>query len=88
MPVPDFGEKIVDHEDAIYGTIKLSCKYMAPGLTMHDIMMAYYEAEKGCSPGDQFAGNPAKWPGARGVSAVLDLVLKAVYKDDRMANES
>lgn len=72
--IPDFGMHTVYHE----GT-PLVCRYVAPGVTFSDLEKAFYEAEKGFRPGDQYAGDPSKWPAARGILAVMHTLLTAIY---------
>lgn len=74
MAIPDFGW---DEQD-FHGT-KLTCRFVAPGLTFSDLYRVYTEAEKDLQAGDALRGNPSKWPGARGVKAVTEAVLAAVY---------
>jgi hypothetical protein len=74
MTRPDFGWHEVEHEG-----VKLTCRYIAPGLTMSDLVSIYDEAEKKAAPNDHLAGDPSKWPITRGVSAVTEAILNAVY---------
>jgi hypothetical protein len=72
--VPDFGE--------LYTTVQgveLSCKAIAPGLSLHDLVKEFSRAEAEALPEDSLSGNPSKWPVVRGVSAVADLLLKSIY---------
>lgn len=73
MPQPDFGWK-----EEMFGTVPMRCRYAAPGLTLHDLTMIFEEAKKG---GNEVAGDPSEWPDVRGVKAVTEAVLAAVYKD-------
>lgn len=75
MPRPDFGNHVVDVESCGYRT-KLSCKYVVPGLTMHDLARIFDDAAK---EGDSLAGNPSKWPTNLGINAVTEEILKAIY---------
>lgn len=72
--IPDFGEHSTFHEG-----VELTCRYAAPGLTLHDLIRVFSEAKAKSRPGDELSGNPSKWPDVRGVNAVLDAVLRAVY---------
>lgn len=78
MAIPDFGEHVVDFESGGYST-KIACKYMAPGLTFQDLTKLFNEAEAQAAPHDSLSANPAEWPTHRGIMAVVDAVLKAVY---------
>lgn len=78
MPIPDFGHQRTRIHSSI-STFELTCKYVAPGITFSDLMKAYYKAEEDWTEEDQWSGNPTKWQGARGVNAVLDMLLEAVY---------
>jgi hypothetical protein len=79
--IPDFGmHRITVGEGTAY-PVELECKYIAPGLTFQDVTKAFFEAEKDWEPGDDFGGNPAKWKNFRGISAVVDAVLEAVYSE-------
>jgi hypothetical protein len=75
MTRPDFGWHEIEHDG-----VKLTCRYVAPDLTMQDLVKIFVDAEAGFKPGDRFSGNPAKWPNARGIAAVTDAILNAVYK--------
>ena len=74
MARPDFGSHEVEHEG-----VKLTCRYAVPGLTMQDLVRIFHDAERQAEPHDQFSGDPAVWPTVRGVSAVTDAILDAVY---------
>lgn len=58
--------------------VELSCRAIAPGLSLHDLTMAFHEGSKKAEPGDEFAGNPAKWPDTRGTFAVVEMLLASV----------
>lgn len=73
--IPDFGIHEIDHE----GT-KLTCKYIAPDLTFQDLMKIFDKAERQFRSGDNWSADPSKWSNARGVRAVADAILNAVYK--------
>lgn len=74
--IPDFGVDRIEWR----GTY-LECRRVAPGLTMRDLINTYADATKDCTPADDLAGNPSKWPVTRGVKAIVDSMLKAVYAD-------
>lgn len=76
MPRPDFGKSYVKTAD---GQAVLECRNIAPGLTMQDLTMIFERAKNEAEPGDEFHGNPAKWPNVRGVHAVTEAILKAIY---------
>jgi hypothetical protein len=69
MTIPDFG---MHQKDG------LECKYIAPGLTLHDLVGIYENAQEGK---DDLSGNPGKWGVVRGVNAVTEAVLAAVYNE-------
>ena len=71
---PDFGEDRQEWN----GTV-LTCKRIAPGLTLHDLVMAFDRGESEAETGDDAAGNPSRWPVTRGVKAVTNTILDAVY---------
>lgn len=74
MERPDFGEDVRHHQG-----VTLTCKRIAPGLTLHDLTMIFETAEKQAGPHDHLSGNPSKWPNVRGVKAVTDAILDAIY---------
>lgn len=76
MARPDFGKHQVKTHA---GGITLECSYVAPGLTMQDLSRIFHEAKAQAEPGDQYAANPAKWPDQRGITAVTDAILDAIY---------
>jgi hypothetical protein len=57
--------------------VKLTCKYVAPGVTMQDVSRAYARGKAKAKPGDEFAGNPSRWPTHRGLAEVVDLLVEA-----------
>lgn len=60
--------------------VVMECRAIAPGLSLHDLVMAYEKASK--SPEcDSLSGNPGKWPTVRGVEAVAEVLLSAIYGD-------
>lgn len=79
MKRPDFGDHSYITDDKY--KVELTCRYIAPGLTLHDLTMIGERAEKEAEPGDEFAGNPSKWPCVRRTRAIVEAVLDAVYED-------
>lgn len=79
-PDRDFGTHVTDFEYQSGKTMQLACKYAVPGLTLHDLVMIFDKAKKQAEPGDEFAGNPSKWPDVRGVIAVKDAIVAALTK--------
>ena len=77
---PDFGE---DRQE-FHGTV-LTCKRVAPGLTLHDLVMAFERGKNEAGPSDEMAGNPSRWPVTRGVKAVTNTILDAVYGTEGQA---
>ena len=77
MPRPDFGIDTIYHEG-----VPLTCRYIAPGITFSDLARAFHEAKAKAEPGDELRGNPAKWPDNRGICAVMDMLLDAIYGPD------
>jgi hypothetical protein len=75
--VPDFGEVKTNFR----GTV-LTCRAVAPGLTLQDLVQISENAKAEAGPGDAAAGNPSRWPEVRGVKAVVDAVLKAIYSSE------
>lgn len=68
----EFGEIETRHGDLV-----LTCKAIAPGLTLHDLVMIFERATK--EPGlNNLSANPSKWPTVHGVSAVVDAVVAAM----------
>ena len=74
MSRPDFGR----HKDEFHGTI-MECSFVAPGLTLHDLTMIFQRAKNEAAPGDELRGDPSKWPDVRGVYAVTEAILNAIY---------
>jgi len=72
--IPDFGLIQSDVQG-----IPMTCRAIAPGLSIHDLVMIFDEAHNAAQPGDEMAGNPSRWPVTRGIKAVADAVLIAVY---------
>ena len=77
MARPDFGEIYTEHEG-----VTLSCKAVAPGLSMHDLVRIFHAAEQEAKPGDELSGNPNKWPVVRGVSAVSEAIIAALFDNN------
>ena len=75
---PDFGTIITEHDG-----VALECKAIAPGLSMHDLVVAFEDAEKQAAPGDELSANPSKWPTVRGVTAVRNAIINAIYGAER-----
>lgn len=75
---PDFGEHLEDFESGGYKTT-LACKYIVPGLTFQDLSRIFHDAKAKAEPGDEYAGNPARWPDERGIYAVVEAMLDAIY---------
>jgi hypothetical protein len=61
----DFGESVAHHEG-----VRLTCRNIAPGLTLHDLAQAFEAAKNEAKPGDEVAGNPSKWPELRQIVRV------------------
>lgn len=77
MARPDFGMHRIEHQG-----VALECRYIAPGLTLSDLTRIFEQAKKEAKPGDEYAGNPSLWPDVRGVRAVTDAILNAVFGDE------
>ena len=73
---PDFGVITDVDEDGL----TLECPATAPGLTTHDLVIAFENATAMARPGDELSGNPGKWPVVRGVQAVADAVVDAFVR--------
>lgn len=58
--------------------VKLTCRYVAPGMTMHDLRQIFEKAEAVCEPEDKFSANPGKWANSRGIKAVTEAILDAI----------
>jgi hypothetical protein len=65
------------HETEVQG-VKLTCRYVAPGMTMHDLRQIFEKAEAVCEPEDKFSANPGKWANSRGIKAVTEAILDAI----------
>ena len=74
LPGPDFGMLTHEHEGVV-----LECKAIAPGLSLHDLVVAFEDAKKQAAPGDELSANPSKWPVVRGVLAVRNALVGAIY---------
>lgn len=81
MSRPDFGMHVVYHGDTA-----LSCRYIAPGLTMYDLVQIFAKARDNFV-NSEYAGNPSRWPTFAGVSAVTDAILDAIYPPHSVAAE-
>lgn len=64
----------------------LEAKAIVPGMTLHDLVMMFDTASKSTNA-DSLAGNPSNWPVVLGVGAVVDAVLEALDKDERVGRE-
>lgn len=64
----------IEHEG-----VKLECAYAVPGLTLQDLCRIFHDARDAAGPHDYLSGNPCKWPDTRGVIAVTDAILDAIY---------
>ena len=74
---PDFGIKRTTLDNGLV----LECRYVAPGVTMDDIVRVFEAARKEAEPCDEFSANPSKWPNMRGLDAVTDLLVSAFVKN-------
>lgn len=74
---PDFGMHLVEYEG-----MTLACRYVAPGLTMQDLTRIFSAARAEATEGDHFSADPSKWPDMRGIIAVTDALLDAIYKTE------
>jgi hypothetical protein len=74
---PDFGE-----DEKWHLGVRLTCKRVAPDLTLQDLVRIFEDAKKMAGPSDHLSANPSKWPDVRGVIAVTEAVLVAVYGRD------
>lgn len=72
--LPDFGMKSEWHDG-----VELQCRFIAPGLTLHDLVVAFEDAKAQARPGDEFASNPSRWPEVRGIIAVRNAIVRAIY---------
>jgi len=77
LPRPDFGISRTSHEG-----VELECRCYCPGLTLHDLTMIAERAKKEAKPGDEYAGDPSKWPDVRAVRAVADAVLNSIFEPE------
>ena len=78
---PDFGIKIVELDG-----MSLACRYIAPGLTFEDLSRIFHAAEDAAEPSDHLAGDPMKWPDNRGIHAVTEAILSAIYGPEGDSN--
>ncbi len=81
IKIPDFGMHTVvkDFKDG-YPPVTLQCRYMVPGLTMHDLMQIFVKGKEN-PKNSEVAADPSRWPEVRGLIDVIDAVLQAVYGD-------
>ena len=73
MGEPEFGTLRAEHDG-----VTLECRAMAPGLSIHDLVVAFEDAKAQAKPGDEFAASPSRWPEVRGVTAVCNAVTTAM----------
>lgn len=73
--VPDFGFTRLE-----WCGLVLETRAIAPNLSLQDLVQVYEAASK---EGNPAAGNPSEWPVSKGVRAVVDAVLTAVYGSDQ-----
>lgn len=76
MARPDFGTLTSVHEG-----VKLECRAIAPGLSLHDLVVAFGRAKSEAAPNDRYSANPSKWPDVRGINAVAEAILTAIYPE-------
>ncbi len=76
--VPDFGKL----QSTVHGVL-IECKAAVPGLSIHDLVMVFEKAKREATPADNLAGNPSRWGDVRGVKAVVDAVLAAIYQEQK-----
>lgn len=76
LPRPDFGINTIE----IQG-MPMTCRYIAPGLTLHDLTMIFERAKKD-PRNNPIAGNPSLWPEVAGVQAVVNAVLDAIFEPE------
>jgi hypothetical protein len=74
----DFGM----HKKMVNG-IELQCRYVAPGVTMQDVVKEFEAGKARAEPGDDLAGDPSRWPTMRGLTAVTKLIVAAFEKHSR-----
>ena len=72
----DFGDITIEHDG-----VTLSCKAIAPGIALHDLIKAFEKAKNEAQPGDELSADPSKWPLVRGIQAVADTLLAAMEND-------
>lgn len=77
--IPDFGIKTKTLFANTNHPLEIIYQYVVPEKTFQDLMTTFIEAEKDWSPEDDLSGNPSKWQNARGVHAVLSVILEAIY---------
>jgi len=77
MTKKDFGETVTE----IPGIGPVSCKNVAPGLSLQELLKAYEGASKTYTPEDLLSADPTRWPVVRGIMGVVDRINKA-YEDE------
>lgn len=78
MIIPDFGMHIITSGEGDNAT-QLSCKYVAPGITMSDLYKIFTNAEADWKENDSLSANPSKWKNSRGIAALTKAILEAIY---------
>lgn len=58
--------------------VEMSCNEISPGRTLHELLQAFANGKAEAKPGDEFAGNPSKWPDVRGIIAVVESIRKGI----------
>jgi hypothetical protein len=59
MTRPDFGKHYTQIDRPGGAPLILSCGYVAPGVTFHDLAMAFEKASKEAEPGDELRDSGA-----------------------------
>jgi hypothetical protein len=75
MSRPDFGMNYKHLDDGV----QVGARLITPQHTLHDLVMIFERAKNEANPGDELAGDPSQWPEVRGVRAVADAILDAIY---------
>ena len=78
MNRPDFG-----WQETYHAGIKLTCRYVAPNLTMSDLTKIFEEARSQATESDHLSADPSKWPDVCGINAVTEAILNAIYEKDK-----
>lgn len=55
------------------------------GITFHSLIKAFEAAKSEAAQGDEFAGDPSKWPDVRGIIAVAKLMVEAFEREKAAA---